>query len=153
MENTILSFLIENIQWVWFALAAICVIIEALTMGLTTVWFALGAFVLVFISSFPVPIWIQVLVFLLISTALLIFTRPIALKKFLAEPEKTNSDSLVGKAGLLTKQITKFEKGEIKISGKIWMACAENDATLAVDTECVVLRIEGVTLVVEELTY
>ncbi len=65
---------------IWLAVFIICLVIEAATLGLTTIWFAFGAFVSLLLSIIGVNVPIQVFVFLIVSGALLYFTRPIALK-------------------------------------------------------------------------
>jgi len=136
-------------HWIWLALTVLFAVIEGLTLGLTTIWFALGALVMIFISFLPIPLVFQIMIFLAISTAFLIFTRPLALKKFKTGKEKTNVDSLIGKNALVTKKITEFEKGEIKLSGQIWSARAEESAILEEGAKCTVIRIEGVQAIVK----
>jgi hypothetical protein len=60
------------------------------------------------------------------------FTRPIAIKKFKMGGEKTNVDSLVGKCALVTKKITEFDRGEVKLNGLIWTARTEDGSTFFV---------------------
>jgi membrane protein implicated in regulation of membrane protease activity len=71
-----------HMRWIWLAIMVILVIIEVFTLGLTTIWFALAALLMVFLSFLPIPLIPQLIIFLAISAALLIFTRPIAIKKF-----------------------------------------------------------------------
>ena len=87
---------------------------------------------------------------LVISIVLLIFTRPFAVKKLNANKEKTNVEALIGKSALVTKKITKFEKGEVKIDGKIWTAKSVSDEDLEEGTECLLQNIEGVTAIVSK---
>jgi membrane protein implicated in regulation of membrane protease activity len=77
------------------------------------------------------------------------FTRPIAIKKFNVGKNKTNVDDLIGRDALVTKKIAKFEKGEAKIRGQIWTAISENDEEIEENTECIIVKIEGVKLVVK----
>jgi membrane protein implicated in regulation of membrane protease activity len=137
-------------RWIWVALVIIFAVIEGLTLGLTTIWFALAALVLVFLSFLPIPLPYQILIFLAISAVLLIFTRPIALKKLKIGKVKTNVDSLIGKHALVMKQITEFDRGEIKVNGQIWSARLEEGTVspLIEGTICEVVRIEGVQAVV-----
>ena len=132
------------------ALVIIFAVIEGITLGLTTIWFALSAVVMVFLSFLPIPVLYQVLIFLAISAALLVFTRPIALKKFKIGRVKTNVDSLVGKSALVIKQITEFDRGEIKINGQIWTARLEEGAgfTLTEGSKCEIVKIEGAHAIV-----
>jgi membrane protein implicated in regulation of membrane protease activity len=125
-------------------------VIEVITFGLTTVWFAIAALVMVFLSFLKIPLAVQVLIFLAISAVLLIFTRPLAIKKFKMGKEKTNVDSLIGKHVLITKTISEFEKGEVKVNGLVWAARSENNTDITEGTKCEIVRIEGVQLIVRE---
>ena len=146
------SFGTIPVQWLWVALVIIFTAIELLTLGLTTVWFAIAALAMVFLSALKISLPVQVLIFLAISAILLFFTRPIAVKKLKLGKIKTNVDSLIGKHALVIKEIGEFEKGEVKISGQVWSAHAEDDSPIAEGTKCEVLRVEGVQLIVKPLS-
>jgi membrane protein implicated in regulation of membrane protease activity len=137
-----------SIRWVWVALTIVFSLIEAFTLGLTTIWFALAAFVMIFLSFLPIPLEFQLLIFLAISAVLLFFTRPIAIKKFKAGRVKTNVDSLVGKHALVIKQIGEFERGEIKLNGQIWSARSHDNSEINEGSKCEVIKIEGVQAIV-----
>ena len=137
------------IHWFWVALTVIFTIIEVFTLGLTTIWFAISALVMVFLSFLRIPLVFQVLIFLAISAVLLFFTRPIAIKKLKIGREKTNVDGLVGKSALVTKKITEFDRGEVKLNGQIWTAKTENGSVLTEGSKCEVVRIEGVHAIVK----
>ena len=62
----------------WLVALIVFIIIEFVTMGLTTIWFAGGALVASVAAAFQAPIWLQVTLFLVVSLLLLFFTRPIA---------------------------------------------------------------------------
>ena len=134
------------------ALVIIFALIEVFTLGLTTVWFAIAAVVMVFLSFLPIPLSVQVLIFLAISALLVIFTRPVAVKKFKIGKEKTNVDSLVGKHVLVTRKIGEFEKGEVKVNGLFWAARSELNTEIVEGTKCEIRRIEGVQLIVRPLS-
>lgn len=69
-----------NMTVVWLAVLVALVVIELLTMGLTTIWFAGGALIATIASLFGVPLALQVILFLVASALLLYFTRPLAVK-------------------------------------------------------------------------
>lgn len=142
------SFGLVHVRWIWAGLVIIFALIEAFTLGLTTVWFALAALIMVFLSFLPIPLPFQTLIFLAISAALLFFTRPIAIKKFKTGREKTNVDSLVGKHALVMRRIGEFDKGEIKLNGQLWSAVSEDNSEIKEGTRCEVTRIEGVKAIV-----
>jgi len=145
-------FILNNLPFVWLGLAVILVIIESLTMGLTTVWFALGALISMLLAFFRIPIPWQILIFLVISLVLLIFTRPVAVKKFKIGQERTNSDALVGKEGTVVQEITLDEKGKVKVKGQIWTAASADDRPVALGTRIRVEEIRGVTMLVSPLS-
>ena len=60
---------------VWLIAAAVFAIIEAATLGLTTIWFAGGAVAAAISAMAGAPIWLQGLLFLVVSILLLYFTR------------------------------------------------------------------------------
>jgi membrane protein implicated in regulation of membrane protease activity len=55
---------------------------------------------------------------------------------------------LAGKHALVTKKITEFDSGEVKLNGQIWTARSEDGSTLDEGSKCEVVRIEGVQAVV-----
>jgi membrane protein implicated in regulation of membrane protease activity len=144
-----LGFGFVPIHWLWVALTVFFAVIEVFTLGLTTIWFAISALVMVFLSFLHIPLVFQVLIFLAISAVLLFFTRPIAVKKLKIGKVKTNVDSLIGKCALVTKKITEFDRGEVKINGIIWTARTEDGSTLEEGSKCEVARIEGVQAIVK----
>ena len=64
----------------WLALFVILLIIEIITVGLTTIWFAGGSMAALIVAAVGGPVWLQVILFLVVSFVLLFFTRPWAVK-------------------------------------------------------------------------
>lgn len=139
-------------QWVWLGLVVLFSLTELYSYSLVTVWFAIAALVMVFLSllleNLSLPV--QALIFMAISAVLLIFTRPLAVKKFRMGKTKTNVDSLAGQHAPVMKTISEFEKGEVKINGQIWSAVSEDGSEIAAGSKCEILRVEGVKLIVRQ---
>jgi membrane protein implicated in regulation of membrane protease activity len=135
--------------FIWFAIIIFAGVTEALTMDLSSIWFAVGGFFALMIAIFwPEMIWLQALVFILFSTALLLVLRPI-FKRYVKKNEiKTNADSLIGKTATCVRPIIDGERGEVKIEGKIWTAIANED--IQEHEKVVILAIKGVKLVVRK---
>lgn len=131
----------------WLLLAIICVIIECLTLGLTSIWFAGAALVTALISLTGVSIITQFAIFVLISGVLLCATKPLK-KKFNSNIEKTNLDVLIGKTGIVVEPISPNIPGRIKIEGKLWTAIS--DEKLLKDERAEVKEIKGVTLLLKK---
>lgn len=146
-----MNYILQYLPWFWFGLAVLFTIIEVFTFGLTTIWFALGALLMMLLSPLPIPFVWQILIFLVISSLLLIFTRPVAIKKLKVGREKTNTDSLIGTKALVVKEISEFEKGLVKINGVEWSAQSIDSKTIEKGSTCIIKVIEGVTLIVEKI--
>lgn len=133
---------------IWLALAVIFLIIEAITVGLTTIWFAAGAFAAFVLSLLNVPVLAQVVIFLAVSCCLLVFTRKIFVEKLRTGSESTNVDALIGETGIVTEEIRPLTVGQVKINGQIWSALGKDDETIEKDRLVKVIAIEGVKLIV-----
>lgn len=137
---------------IWLILLFVLVVIEIITMGLTTIWFAGGALVATILSMLSVPISIQIVAFLLVSFVLLIFTRPVAMQYFNRARIRTNTESLVGQQAIVVSEIDNLQQiGRVTIQGKEWTArTMENGMTVPVGAVVVVCAIDGVKLIVKE---
>lgn len=134
---------------IWLIIAAILIVSEIVSLGLTSIWFAGGAIVAAVIAHFGAHWIIQILVFAVVSFVLLILTRPIAQKHLMKDLEKTNIDGLIGTIGLVTETIdnTKAE-GVVILDGKEWTARSVNGDIIEKDSNVKVDSISGVKLMV-----
>jgi membrane protein implicated in regulation of membrane protease activity len=143
--------------WFWLALTVIFSLLElACAFNLITIWFALSSFLMIFISGVTemldkhIRFKLHLGIFIGLSVLLFILTRPIAIKKLRIGAQKTNVDSLIEQEALVTKKITKFERGEIKMQGKYWTAMAENNEELNEGDNCIIVKFEGVKAIVRK---
>lgn len=135
----------------WLVALVVLVLIELGTMGLTTIWFAGGSLVSVFVALAGGKIWLQIVVFLVVSGVLLIFTRPIAVKYFNRERVKTNSESLIGEQAVVTSEINNLlGTGLASVAGNEWTARAVDDEVIPKDTVVTIQEIQGVKLIVKK---
>ncbi len=135
----------------WLILFVILIVIEIATLGLTTIWFAGGALIAFVASVLGTPLWIQIVLFFLVSILLLFVTRPIAMKYLNLNRTKTNAESLIGKTGIVTGDINNLMgEGSVIINGQEWTARTVDDSqTIAKDQQVVIKAIIGVKLIVE----
>ena len=136
----------------WLVVLVVLVIIELLTMGLTTVWVAGGALVATIAALLHAPLFLQIILFLVVSAVLLFFTRPLAVKYFNKDRIRTNAESLVGRQAIVISEIDNLQGiGQVNVGGMEWSARTRVDGVkLPVGTVVTVLAINGVKLVVEE---
>ena len=141
-----------NMTVVWLGILVVLVVIELLTMGLTTIWFAGGALVAALISIPGTPLIIQILFFLIVSILLLYFTRPIAVKYFNRDRTRTNVESLIGRQAIVISEINNVEGiGQVNTGGMEWSARSSyHNIVIPVGAVVTVLGIDGVKLIVEE---
>lgn len=141
----------RNITWMWVGITVICAIIEASTLSLTTIWFAISAFLMIFVSLTPLPLIVQLLIFVVLALMLLIFTRPLILTKLEKNKVSTNYDRNIGQTAMVTKRITPTDKGTVKLNGMEWTAGVKDDTVLEEGSKCIVTEISGVTAWVKAL--
>jgi len=136
---------------VWLIIFALLIIVELITMGLTTIWFAGGAIIAAIISLFCGPVWLQVVAFAAVSLVLLYFTRPIAVKYFNRNRFRTNVESMIGKQAVVIGEIDNIQGlGQVKVGGMEWSARSVDDSVIRVGTVVEVVNVEGVKLIVKE---
>lgn len=136
----------------WLGLVIILLIIEIATMGLTTIWFAGGAMAAFFSTFFGATPATQRTIFLVLSLALLVVTRPAAVKYMRGSRVKTNAESLIGRLAVVTAEINNLaQSGEVIISDVSWTAISRMDSNvIPVGSKVKICAIEGVKLIVEK---
>ena len=136
----------------WLILFIVLLVIEIITLGLTTIWFAGGALTAFVLSMLEVPPTVQWAVFCAVSLILLFATRPWAVRYFNSQKkEKTNVDSLIGRTAVVTSEIRNLEgKGEVFVNGLTWTARTEEDSlVIKENTHVTITAVQGVKLIVE----
>ncbi len=141
------------IPFYWLVALAVLLVIEIITLGLTTIWFAGGALVAFILSLFGVPWPVQIAVFLVVSILLLIFTRPVIEKKLNESRTKTNVNSMAGKEGKVTETIDNFnQKGTVVVNGLEWTARSSEDGLIIPEGSRVTINeVKGVKVFVTPL--
>ena len=135
----------------WMALMAVLLIIEIVTLGLTTIWFAAGALFAFLAALIGLNEGIQIGVFVVVSIVLLFFTRPLAVKYLNTKTVKTNTEALVGKSARVILDINNLKgQGQVVINGLEWTARSSDDTIVFKTGDVVtIVGIEGVKLIVE----
>lgn len=143
---------IMTMMIIWLVVLIIAVVVEVLTMGLTTIWFAGGALVAIVATLLHVPIAVQVILFFIVSLLLLFFTRPVAVKYFNKDRVKTNVESLVGKQAIVISEINNIQgTGQATVNGHQWSARSmNNNIVIPAGAVVNVMSINGVKLIVKE---
>lgn len=135
----------------WISLIVICLIVEIISVGLTSIWFAGGGLLALIACALGAPVWLQVVLFLVLSLVLLFFTRPWAMKYFNPHRIKTNYEDAVGKSVRITERVDNLAgTGTAVLNGQEWTARTErDDITIEADTIAEVAEVRGVKLIVK----
>lgn len=143
MEQTLLT--------IWLTIIVVCGILEAFTMNIVTAWFVVGGIAAVIANMTGGSSWVQSILFVTVSVLCIVLLRPLAIKIMINKnPEKFNKDALINKEAIVTTTIPSGNNtGEIKLDGKFWRANSVNKEEISVDTEVIVISINGVTLTVK----
>lgn len=139
-------------MYYWLILFVVLLVIEFATMGLTTIWFAGGSLMAFFVALFTENLMLQLIVFLIVSMALLILTRPIAMKYLQKSRIKTNYETYVGKRVKVIEAIDNLNStGQVLFNGIEWTARASSDGIkYKVDDMLVIKDVVGVKLIVNK---
>lgn len=142
----------EEMLIFWLVLLILCIGVEVLTLGLTSIWFAGGALVAIFAALLQAPIFVQIILFFVVSLVMLFFTRPIAVRYFNRDRVKTNVESMVGRQAIVISEIDNLQGiGQVTVGGQEWSArSADERVSIAVGAVVTVVAINGVKLIVRE---
>ena len=133
----------------WFALTVILLIAEAATVTVISLWFAAGALAAMVTALLGAGLWVQAVVFVLVSAAALTALRPLVRKHLTPKLTATNIDSVIGSVGIVTGTIDNLTAtGQVKLNGMEWSARSTSGNTLEAGTKIRVDKIEGVKVFV-----
>ena len=139
----------DPIEIFWLVLLILFLVAEGATAAVTTLWFAAGALVAMVAALLGAEMWLQVVLFAVVSVALLLALRPL-LKKYI-EPRKvkTNIDALIGVQGVVQERIDNLAgTGKVKIGAMEWSARSHTGDPIETGTVITVEKIEGVKVYV-----
>lgn len=112
----------------WGLLAGALLIIELIIPALVSIWFAIAAFITMFLALMINSFTTQVVIFILISLVLLVFTKKIVTNFLKPDMDKINKEMLEDN-GLVTKVISS-NKYEVKFKGVIWTAISNDELNI-----------------------
>ena len=134
----------------WLVAMIAFFVVEAATVNLLTLWFAFGALAALITSLLGGELWLQIVVFIVVTVITLIPTRKLAKKYFSKNHHQaTNSDIVIGKDCIVVEEIDNLlSTGAVKCLGKEWTARSESGEKIAAGETVTAVAIEGVKLIV-----
>lgn len=137
---------------IWLGLFILLLVIEIITVGLTTIWFAVGALAALAANVLGADLIIQIIIFLAVSIVLLIFTRPWAEKHLNRKRVRTNYEREIGKVIRITEKVDNLNQtGKSVVDGQEWTVRSKNDSEIfEAGALARVAAVSGVKLIVEK---
>lgn len=133
----------------WAIVLVACVIAEAVTLQLVTIWFAAGAAAAIIAAAMDLPLFIQIILFTVVSALLLAVTRPLIQKIKVKNVLPTNIDAEIGKIAVVTELVSNEDNtGRIRIGGVNWKARSFDGSSFPVGANVCVEKISGTTVYV-----
>lgn len=138
--------------YVWLAVIVASICIEATTSQLVSIWFAIGGVAALISSLCGGAVWLQCLLFVLVTALTLFATRPFVRKKMSFQKVRTNADRYVGQEAIVLAAIDNaMGVGEIKVRGSVWTARSADNSRIEKGSVVQIRSIEGVKMIVEKV--
>lgn len=152
MGADILNISPAMLNLIWLGLFILLLVIEIITVGLTTIWFAVGALAALAANVMGADLIIQIIIFLAVSVVLLIFTRPWAEKHLNRKRVRTNYEREIGKVIRITEKVDNLNQtGKSVVDGQEWTVRSKNDSEIfEAGALARVAAVSGVKLIVEK---
>ncbi|MBN1327350.1 MAG: NfeD family protein [Candidatus Cloacimonetes bacterium] len=135
---------------IWVGAGLLCMIIEIFTPGFLFMSFGIGAILTGMFSIFITDVTFQILLFAVITFIVFINLRRFS-KRLISSVKETNVFALVGKTGIVTKEIQENGRGYVKVGGEDWSAISDSNKTINEGTRIKVINIDGNKLMVSEI--
>ena len=136
--------------YIWLALTVIFIVVEVATTDIATIWFGVGSLASTIIAWLaPQAIALQAVVFAVVTVVTMYITKPL-LTKYITKETPTNMDMYIGKDAVVISDISPNNAGRAKIGGLSWQA--KSGQHIKEGEMCRIVKIEGVSLVVEKIT-
>lgn len=135
---------------IWLILCGIFLLIEIFNVSFLLIWPGIGSFFAFIACILGASLEVQIAVFAISTTIMIIFMKPLV-KKFFKNDDNTqmNSNAIIGKKGIVVKEINSpNEVGNVKVSGELWSAITNDSETIKINEIVKVIKVDGVKLVV-----
>ena len=134
---------------IWLVAAILLIAAEAASGDFFLLMLGGGALAAAGVSLVGTPVWVDGVVFALVSVLLIFVVRPALLRKFAQTPMlTTNADALSGKQALVLEEVGEHA-GQVKLSGEVWTARPlDASQVYPPGTSVTVVKIDGATAIV-----
>lgn len=136
----------------WLIILALLILIEIITLGITTIWFAGGALTAFIVSLFYDNLILEIILFAAVSIALLYFTRPVVMKYYSNKSQKSDYEGVIGREAIVIATVDNMNTdGQVDVEGQVWSARSLDGNIFEEGTKVTVKGISGAKLIVSNV--
>jgi inner membrane protein len=142
----------DIVWWHWLALGLVLIALElAASGGFYIIFFGIAAVAISVLAMLGVagPVWVQLLLFSVLSVVSLQLFRSPLMRWMNIEGDGVDVDSLVGETAVVKQDIPPGEIGRVELRGSSWSARNSGPALLTTGRRCTVVRVDRLMLIVE----
>ncbi len=143
----------DYMVWIWLSVMVMALICEGITTALISIWFVPGAIISIVLATLEVEVWIQAVVFFVVSVVSVIVFQSLFRKKLRREKKTaTNLDRVIGENAIVTETIDNLRSvGCVKVNGQLWSARSDSGDVIN-DGEIVeIVAVSGVKLICRKI--
>lgn len=138
--------------YIWLVVIVVAAVVEGSTAQLVSIWFVVGGISALIAELCGADLWIQMVVFVVITALTILFTRPLVKRLLNFKHVDTNAGRYIGKVGIVTVEINnQLGIGQVNVMGSIWTARSTDNSVISAGSNVLVESIEGVKLMVEPI--
>jgi hypothetical protein len=138
--------------WHWLVLGLILIGLEmAASGGFYVIFFGIAALAIggLHLMDAAGPLWLQLLLFSLLSVLSLLFFRSPLMRWLQLDAPGRDVDSLVGETAIPLEDIAPGGVGRAELRGSVWSARNSGEVVLARGQRCTVVRVDRLTVFLE----
>ena len=138
--------------WHWLALGLVLALAEmAAAGGFFIIFFGIAALIvgLLALAGVAGPLWMQILLFSVLSVASLVLFRARVVQWLQADPQAPPVDAVVGEVGVTTQTLMPGAVGQVELRGTMWPARNVSANALVAGERVRVVNVHGLTVDVQ----
>jgi membrane protein implicated in regulation of membrane protease activity len=135
----------------WVVLALVLFALETVTVAFIGIYLGVGALCAAVVAALDGALWLQLVVFAVVSAGTLYLTRPALRSRFVNAPLiPSNVPALVGRQGVVVIAIPAGTggRGQVKVGTEDWSARSTDERSIEVGATVEVVAVEGVAVIV-----
>ncbi len=140
------------LPYFWLVVIVVAAVVEGATAQLVSIWFVAGGVGALIADLCGADLWLQAVVFVVVSAVTLLATRPLVKKLLNFKRVDTNAGRYIGKTGIVIIEINNMlGVGQVNVLGSIWTARSEDSSVIEVGEHVLIKSIEGVKVIVTKI--